>query len=262
MSRGPADLPDPPPACPPPPYVAAYVRRLMGMPVSIHLRGPDPRSPRAVEAVGKAYDELARAEEIFSRWQPHSELSRLRRGELTLTACGPQMREVAALCAHYQQVTGGSFTAVLPDETTGEPSYDPTGLVKGWAVARAAGHLAAVGGHAYCLNAGGDLLVGGIDESPGGGRPWRLGIDDPDIPGRVAGVVELHAGALATSGCSARGAHLVDPATGRRERRRGSVSVIAPDIVEADAWATALFVGPAGLETSFLATPDRQVIRY
>ncbi|WP_116114207.1 FAD:protein FMN transferase [Austwickia chelonae] len=260
MRTDPADLPVLPVPGSPHPYVAAQVRRLMGMPVSIHMRGPDPRSPRVSTAVDEAYAELARIEATFSVWRVDSELSRLRRGELVWDDCSPQMHEVAALCEHYRQATAGFFSALLPEETTGELSYDPTGLVKGWAVARAAAHLAAVEGHAYCLNAGGDLMVGGTDESLGGGRPWRLGIADPDVSGQLVEVVELYAGAVATSGCSARGAHLVDPVTGNRPWRRGSVSVISPDIVEADAWATALFVGPAGLERELLAMPGRQVI--
>lgn len=73
--------------------------------------------------------------------------------------------------------------------------------------------------------------------------------------------MERHEGALATSGCAARGAHLVDPATGRRILRPGSVSVIAPDIVSADVWATALFVGPPELADRIAGRPGWQVVR-
>lgn len=273
MTAGPADLPvfAPPPPAPgalvagaPSPYVAAHVEHLMGMPSSIHVRGPQARSAAVTAAVRAAYDDLAWVDATFSKWRPDSELSRLRRGELRVEDCCPQLAEVLARCAAYEAETGGAFLSRLPDEATGQWLIDPTGLVKGWAIGRAAAILAAapaMAGHAWCVNAGGDIAVGGVDASPGGDRPWRLGIENPDVPGEIAQVVELRAGALATSGCAARGAHLVDPATGERRYRRGSVSVIAPDIVDADVWATALFVGPAELEQRVADREGWRVIR-
>lgn len=267
---GPADLPEfsPPAVGPeavaPEPYVAAHVEHLMGMPISIHVRGPRPRAAGVVAAVQAAYADLAWVDATFSTWKPDSQLSRLRRGDLTIEQCCPEFAQVLDLCAASAEETNGAFAYVLPDADSGEWLLDPTGLVKGWAIARAAELLAgasAMRDHAYCLNAGGDIAVGGIDGSPGGSRPWRLGIENPDVPGQIAHVVELGQGGLATSGCAARGAHLVDPGTGTRTLRRGSVSVIAPDIVAADVWATALFVGPPDLEDRLAGRDGWQVIR-
>lgn len=265
MTPGPADLPAfAPPRRPGPdaaPDVVAHVRQLMGMPISIHVRGPAARSPRVASAIEAAYDDLAWVEATFSRWRPESELSRLRRGELTVAECSRDMEQVLDLCDDFGVRTGGAFLHVLPDEATGEWLLDPTGLVKGWAIARAADILRRLDGHAHCVNAGGDIAVGGVADGPAGDRPWRLGIEDPDVPGTIARIVELHDGGLATSGCAARGAHLVDPATGERRLRRGSVSVLAPDIISADAWATALFVGPPGLDERIVRRPGWRVIR-
>ena len=58
-------------------------------------------------------------------------------------------------------------------------------------------------------------------------------------------MVELTAGAVATSGTAARGDRLIDPATGRPVHGDGSVSVVGPALMWADVWATALF-GAAG----------------
>lgn len=268
MPPGPADLPTVVPVVPaaagPSPYVAAHVEHLMGMPISIHVRGPRPRGAEVVAAVRTAYADLAWVDATFSKWKPDSELSRLRRGEVSVEDCCPEMAQVLALCAAYEAETDGTFLHVLPDEETGAWLLDPTGLVKGWAIARAAAILAeapAMAGHAYCINAGGDIAVGGVDASPGGDRPWRLGIENPDVPGEIAQVVELRSGALATSGCAARGAHLVDPASGERRYQRGSVSVVAPGIIDADVWATALFVGPPALEERLVGREGWQVIR-
>src|SRR5207244_12543662 len=54
------------------------------------------------------------------------------------------------------------------------PRYDPSGLVKGWAVQRAARHLAGLDGNGWCLNAGGDVLV----QVPADQPSWRVGTED------------------------------------------------------------------------------------
>ena len=62
----------------------AWVEQVMGMPVSIHLRGPEVRGPDAERAVAAAYAELVRLDGLFSTYRPESPLSRRRRGDLSL----------------------------------------------------------------------------------------------------------------------------------------------------------------------------------
>jgi thiamine biosynthesis lipoprotein ApbE len=45
---------------------------------------------------------------------------------------------------------------------------------------------------------------------------WRIGVEDPRDPGRLLGTFALGSGAVATSGITRRGNHIVDPATGDR----------------------------------------------
>lgn len=260
----------------------AWVRQLMGMPISIHLRGGGVESESVARAVEAAFADLAWVEEVFSPFRSNSQLSRLRRGELSLTECVPELEQVWRLCEQAEEATGGAFSAFLPtqqaeqrpealggsptmpeapsDDDAADPAVDgqtddeaddrvrrfnPTGLVKGWAIERAATVLAGLDDVAYCINAGGDIAVGGRaggDPSP---TPWRLGIESPYHRGRVAHVVELVHGGMATSGTAARGLHLLDPRSGLPVRRSGSVSVIGPSIMWADVWATALFVDPS-----------------
>jgi len=136
----------------------------------------------------------------------------------------------------------------LPDDE-GVLRFDPTALVKGWAADRAASRLAGLQGANYCLNAGGDVGLGGaaVEDVGGPGSICRGGIEDPRDRSRIAEVVELHHGGVATSGTAARGAHLYNPATGTFDDRSGSVTVLGPSLMWADIWATALFVGPAWL---------------
>ena len=248
----------------------------MGMPISIHVRAADVDSPAVAGAVEEAFDVLREADRLFSTYQQHSEVSRIRRGELDPALADPAVRQVIALCQRARELTDGAFTDLMPDEE-GVLRFDPTGLVKGWAADQAASRLAELPGVSYCLNAGGDVVVGGTDRDTsdtsdtsdirdsrdtgdtgdtgdagdGLGAPWRVGIEDPRDRSRIAEVVVLHQGGVATSGTAARGAHLYDSATGTFVDRSGSVTVVGPTLMWADVWATALFVGPASLPGLF-----------
>ena len=228
----------------------------MGMPISIHVRCKEVDSPAVVQAVQEAFDLLSEADRLFSTYQHGSEVSRIRRAELDPAMADPLVRQVISLCRRAGEVTEGAFTAQLPDEA-GVLRFDPTGLVKGWAADRAAGRLAELAGVSFCLNAGGDVVVGGTPEAGGGlDAPWRVGIEDPRDRSRIAEVVQLHHGGVATSGTAARGAHLYDPVTGTFVERTGSVTVGGPDLMWADVWATALFVGPASLLGLFASVTE------
>ncbi len=229
----------------------------MGMPISIHVRGDDVDSPAVARVVEGAFDLLREADRLFSTYQQDSEVNRIRRCELEPAQADPLVRQVVMACQHAGELTQGAFTALLPDDD-GVLRFDPTGLVKGWAADRAASRLADLPAMSFCLNAGGDVVVGGATGGANGGpgEAWRVGIEDPCDRSRIAEVVELHHGGVATSGTAARGAHLYDPATGTFVDRKGSVTVIGPSLMWADVWATALFVGPASLSRRFSEVAD------
>jgi thiamine biosynthesis lipoprotein len=90
--------------------------------------------------------------------------------------------------------------------------------------------------------------------------PWRIGIENPYDRSQIDRVVPLIDGAVATSGTAARGAHLYDPRTGQAVGRPGSTSVIGPDLLWADIWATALFVGGAATRAAFAEHTAYQVV--
>ena len=129
--------------------------------------------------------------------------------------------------------TGGAFDA------RHSGALDPCGLVKGWALERAAARLEAAGARDLLLDAGGDVVVRG--------GPWRIGIRHPRERGRLCAVLVLHDGAVATSGAYERGDHIRDPRTRRAPRGVASVTVVGRDLGSADAFATAAFaLGPDG----------------
>ena len=115
---------------------------------------------------------------------------------------------------------------------------DPTGVVKGWAVERAADHLRALEATDFCLSAGGDLVCRTLDA---GAPPWRIGVEHPLDPARLIAVVPVSTGAVATSGTVHRGDHLVDARTGRPPAGVASVTVVAASLTWADIDATAAY---------------------
>ncbi len=234
----------------------------MGMPMSLHVRCTDPHRAEVASGVRAAYEELARMDELFSTWQPDSQVSRVRRGELTIADCDPLVRQAQQIGDLARERTAGAFTTWLPD-ADGVPRFDPTGLVKGWAVQRAGDQLDRIPGLSWCLNAGGDVLAGRHAHVPPTGadaKPWRVGIEDPRDRSRIASTVDLTTGAVATSGTAARGAHLIDPSDGSRVDRLGSTTVVGPDLLWADIWATALFVGGSRTRAAFAEAHGYQVL--
>ncbi len=231
----------------------AWVEEVMGIPMGIHLRGPGVDSPESVDAVAMAFASLREMDRIFSTWRADSEIMRLRRGELPIERCDPLVAEALEIGSEANRVTGGAFTMLLPGGA-GDLVLDTTGLVKGWAVQRAADLLADLPGVCACVNGAGDLAVVAHPDLPDqgpGAIAWRIGIEDPRDLTRTADVVTLTRGAVATSGTAARGAHLYDPAGRRMVGRPGSTTVHGPSLLWADIWATALFVGGAGTREAF-----------
>jgi thiamine biosynthesis lipoprotein len=222
----------------------AFVEQVMGMPVSVHVREPS-RRDQTDTAVAQVFSTLRKVDEVFSTWRADSDLMRVRRGELDPSDAHPWLAEVQELCAQAERLTQGLFSAGYD----GRGGYDPTGLVKSWAVERAAAYLAEVPSISFCINAGGDILAGvGRGDEPF--PPWRLGIEDPRDRSRVHALVALRIGGLATSGSAARGAHVIDPRSGAAVSRPGSASVWGPSLLWADVWATALYVDPVQGQTA------------
>jgi len=133
-----------------------------------------------------------------------------------------------------------------------EARADLSGIAKGYAVDQAARALDALGIERYMIEAGGEVRARGVN---GEGRPWQIGIEQPDAnPRRARHVVPLAGRSLATSGDyrifferdGTRYCHEIDPATGRPIANGvASVSVAADACALADALATGLMVmGP------------------
>jgi thiamine biosynthesis lipoprotein len=210
----------------------AWVEQIMGLPVSIHVRGRH-LSPTLEDRVTALFADLRHVDRVFSPYRDDSDLARWERGE---RATGPLLDEVLRWCDEARERTEGWFDPrALPDPRDSRPRYDPSGLVKGWAVERAVRHLTSLAGHGWCINAGGDIIAYAPDDQP----PWRIGIENPADPSRVMQVVNLRTGAVATSGSAHRGRHIIDPHTHRPATACRSATVAGPSLLWADVYATA-----------------------
>lgn len=226
------------------------VEQIMGMPILIDVRDPDVD----LAALDRAFEWLRFVDATFSTYKADSEICRLNRGELLLKDAHPDVREVLARCEQLRAETSGYFDIHAPylapgdrvgDAARAHATVDPSGLVKGWSVARAARILEAAGARNYAINAGGDIVACG---RPAPAEPyWRFGIQHPLLRDRLAAVVAIKDQAIATSGAYERGAHIIDPHTGDPPAGVLSVTIIGPDLATADAYATAAFaMGTAG----------------
>lgn len=173
-------------------------------------------------------------DEIFSTYKESSIISQLRRGEIDIEQCPPEVIEVWNLCAFVKELTEGAF-----DPWAVAGGFDPSGLVKGWAADRCAEILLAAGADHIQVNAAGDLaLRGGFTPE----QPWSIGVVNPDNRLEILQTFEISDGAIATSGTYERGAHINDPHTGMIAIGAKSATVIGPNGAIADALATALMV--------------------
>jgi thiamine biosynthesis lipoprotein len=220
-----------------------HVESVMGTTVSIDVVDSSDRA--LVDRLVAWFHEV---DGVFSPYKETSVITRIGRGEVGPDSpdLSADVLEVLHRCETLAVETGGVFDVWNLPSPNGT-QFDPCGYVKGWSVQRAAALLEQAGVHRYCLNAGGDIVLGGRNHD---GEPWSLGIRHPDDAMRLAMVVRAEGPlAVATSGSYERGAHIYDPRDGLPVTELASVTVVGPSLADADAYATTLYVmGIDGLE--------------
>jgi thiamine biosynthesis lipoprotein len=223
-------------------------RPLLGTFVQIDVEAGDRRS--ADRAADRAFAEVEAIQRLMSFQDPASELSLINRSRAgDIVRLDPRTRAVLAAALELEQASGGRFDVAAARSGPGAPSFaqaiellpgdrvrirrpavlDLSGIAKGYAVDRAVHRLRRSGAVGGCVNAGGDLRVFGS-------RAWPIHLRLPGAPTRLTYAFGLRESAMATSGdCFEPEAGIADPRTGRRVALAGSVTVVAPACLLADA---------------------------
>lgn len=258
----------------------------LGAPATITLAHGDPLE--ADRLFARCETEIARLEKIFSLHRPDSEISRLNR-DGRLAGASHELVELIAESKRYGERTGGAFDITVqplwrlfaahfrndPAAGAGPAPADieaalakvdyraitldagrvafakpgmaitMNGIAQGYITDRVADMLRAEGYDRLLINLGEYRALGDHPD----GRPWQIGLADPDAPGRVRDTVSIIDRAVATSGgygtpfsLDGHYHHLFDPATGDSARHHASVSVVAKRATTADAMSTALCI--------------------
>ncbi|MCC7208433.1 MAG: FAD:protein FMN transferase [Anaerolineae bacterium] len=205
-----------------------HIRWLMGMPITVEIVDASAHAG----AFDEVYGFLNYVDCTFSPFKETSEVSRVNRGELALEDACDDMRVVLELAEQTRQDTGGYFNVWHNDV------FNPSGIVKGWAIDEAASLLYRRGFRNFYVDAGGDVQVYGANAH---GQPWRVGICNPFNLSQIIKTVTLDDRGIATSGSYMRGAHIYNPHGDDVLEDIVSITVIGADVVEADRFATAAF---------------------
>ena len=227
----------------------------MGMPIGI-----DVARRRGVD-VEPAFDWLREVDATFSTYREDSDISRLDRGELTLADCRPRSTRCSRAASRSSARTGGYFS--VRARRAARPVRARQGL-GGRRRRRAARGRRRRRASASTPAATSSRAAGRRRTAAGGSASAT-----PSDLERVAAVLAVEDLAVATSGEYERGAHILDPHTGRPPRGLLSVTVVGPDLATADAYATAAFAmgadGPAWTATlagydALCITTDHRVL--
>ncbi len=204
---------------------------IMGMPVTVEIID---NIPNVSELISEIFEYFKTVDEKFSTYKENSEISKINSGEINVENYSAEVKEVLRLAEQTKRETSGYFDIVRPDG-----KLAPLGLVKGWAINNAARLLSNKGVKNFYINAGGDIQAVGRNAA---GEYFKVGIENPFKRGEIIKVVELKNAGLATSGTYIRGQHIYNPhKPNQKINDIISLTVVGPNIYEADRFATAAF---------------------
>jgi len=270
-------------------------RYLMGTSITIEATGGT--APARADAIDEAFASMVEIDRLMSNYRPDSELARINAeaAERPVVVSDP-MWGVLSAAQRVSQRSGGAFDVTVgplvrvwgfhdkkPHVPTAEElgqvrplvgynnvvlddtahtvlfrrrgvELDLGGIAKGFAVELAGGVLRRRG-FTGLIDAGGNQYLVGRPIS----RPWwEVGVEDPDHPTKLLGVLNVDRGAVSTSGGyhnffdlgGKRYGHLLDPRSLKPSEAALSVTVVSPDATLADALSKPAFIlGPvAGLK--------------
>jgi FAD:protein FMN transferase len=241
-------------------------------------------------AIDAVMAEMRRIDELMSHYKPESQLSLINaRAAQEPVQVDPELFDLIKLSTHYSEITEGAFDityasvghlydyphhvrpteeqikAALPGVNWRNMLLDPVnhtvrfehpgmridlgGIGKGYAVDRCIAILQARGFQHALVTAGGDSRIIG-DRM---GRPWVIGIRNPDDKSKVVTRIPIVNSAMSTSGDyeryfdegGVRYHHIIDPRTGHSASKVRSATILGPTATETDGMSkTAFVLGP------------------
>ena len=206
----------------------------MGMPITVEIV-----DKVAEYSFTKIFNYFSDVDKRYSTYKKDSEISQIN-GGLIEGKWSAEMKKVLKLCEQTKQQTNGYFNI----EHNGV--RDPSGLVKGWAIREATDILLSLGYKNFYIEAGGDIQTHGQN---GEGKSWSVGIRNPFNLKEIIKTLVVSGQGIATSGTYIRGQHIYNPhRSGDEITRVKSLTVVGPNIYEADRFATAAFaMGKSGI---------------
>ena len=261
---------------------------IMGTRIYVELWADDVAQGNA--AIDAVMAEMDRIDHLMSHYKPESQLSQINaRGAQGPVQVDPELFDLIKLSTHYSEITEGAFDityasvghlydyphhvkpteeqikAALPGVNWRNMLLDPVhhtvkferpgmridlgGIGKGYAVDRCIAILQARGFKHAVVSAGGDSRIIG-DRM---GRPWLVGIRDPNDEHKVVTRIPLVDSAMSTSGDyerffdegGVRYHHIIDPRTGHSASKVRSATILAPTATQTDGMSkTAFVLGP------------------
>jgi thiamine biosynthesis lipoprotein len=261
---------------------------IMGTRCSVELWSED--KVRGEAAITSVFDDMKRIDRLMSTWKEDTEISQVNReGSKHPVKISPELFRLLQVSVEYSELTHGAFDityasvgylydfkkGVHPDSaaiakalpginwrhmnldakrttvyfTRPGMRIDLGGIAKGHSVDRGIEILQRQGITRAMVNAGGDTRIIG-DRF---GKPWVVGVRDPDHEGKVFLRLPLTDAAFSTSGDyeryfdedGTRFHHIIDPKTGDSARKCRSVTVISGSATRTDALTKSVFImGP------------------
>jgi FAD:protein FMN transferase len=242
----------------------------------------------AAAGMQACFQDVRRLDDVFSRWTPTSELSRLNAAAPGDLAVSADMGELVRRSLALSDATGGAFDVAVGPLTAlwrrPEPPHadelaaaraaatrdavhirgdrvtlaagarlDFDGIAKGFAVDACVARLRAAGVRRALVSLGESSIY--AIGAPAGDSYWRFAVRGTD-PGTTVGTLGLRdigASVSATFGVDGKAArhvaHIVDPRTGRPLEDEAVAVVVSPSATDAEAFTKALLVwGYDGVE--------------
>lgn len=228
----------------------------MGMPITLMTLS----NTRAMGIFEDIFEFFERVDQRYSPYIGTSDVQKINRRELDEGDYSEELNLIIKLAESTKKDTNGYF------DVWHEGVFDPSGIVKGWALQTASDMMSKHTNDFY-IEAGGDIQVHGYNDQH---QPWRIGIRNPFERKENIEVISLDNHAVATSGTAIRGQHIYDPVLSKDLKDIVSLTVIAPKILDADRMATAAFaMASHGIEfieslsgyEGFMVNSDKRVTK-